>query len=334
MGSVSRGTREASASVPQHCMPSYPLCQRMYECPSLAYCNPKPKLCIGCLCQTPAPSKLPQLTPRAGIRLDVQTAINPENRQAIGAISAGKADLHAHSCQDAWGDGNASVAQLFDFVETHTDLCLFGISDHDSTAGARAGQELHSRGSFRFDFLPGTEVTTTSGHVLCYFPDEVFDVPSLRSLAWTSQFVHEHGGFCVLAHPVYPPWLNRDLRGRQASLEHVEAVEVANSGLSPRAQSRLAELQAVLEGRVALVGNSDAHHLGAIGSSYTTFPGRNRHDYIQALRDGSTTPFAGTSTTMKAGERSFTRRRSMTRPGWVRNVYREASQRLWQGEAK
>src|SRR5579872_6136844 len=120
----------------------------------------------------------------------------------------GKADLHAHTCHDAWGDGNQGVRELFRYVEEETDLNVFGITDHDSIDAARAGWQLHRSGSYRFGFLPGVEVTNRAGHLLCYFPEgNIVDVPSFRQFWWTVRFVQERGGICIPAHPVYPPWL-------------------------------------------------------------------------------------------------------------------------------
>lgn len=236
----------------------------------------------------------------------------------------GKADLHIHTCHDGWGDGNATVDVIFEYVETHTDLDLLALTDHDSTEAARAGRELHQRREFRFDFLPGTEVTTASGHVLCYFPGEIFDVPSLRSLAATTRFVHERGGFCVLAHPVYPPWLRRSLvKPHSRAITMVDAVEVMNGGLSDGARKRLDAMASTISTRTSVVGNSDSHHKESIGTTWTEFPGTSLAAYVEALGAHATRAVAGPPVAMGRRARSFTRRRSMTRPGWVRNVYRE-----------
>lgn len=237
----------------------------------------------------------------------------------------GKADLHAHTCHDAWGDGNQSVEKLLRHVEEHTDLDLFAITDHDSTDAARAAWALHRRGGYRFDFLPGVEVTNQSGHLLCYFPGgNIVDVPSLRPFWSTVRYVHEHGGICVAAHPVYPPWLVPSIvrtMGRGAALE---AVEVVNAGISAGAQRRLDTLAGELAPLVALVGNSDAHHAAAIGAAYTRYPGAGRDDFLQALHTRRTEPVFVSRPAMPSAARSFTTRRSMTRPGWVRNLWREA----------
>lgn len=78
----------------------------------------------------------------------------------------GKADLHLHtSCSD----GMASVARLLDHVESHTGLDVIAITDHDSLRGAMRARDRWARGSYRFDLVPGMEVTTTEGHLLALF---------------------------------------------------------------------------------------------------------------------------------------------------------------------
>ena len=236
----------------------------------------------------------------------------------------GKADLHAHTCHDAWGDGNQTVEELFRHVEEKTDLDLFAITDHDSTAAARAAWQLHQRGGYRFGFIPGVEVTNQSGHLLCYFPaGNIVDVPSLRPFWSTVRFVHERGGICVAAHPVYPPWLAPSIVRTLERGGALDAVEVINAGISAAAQERLNRLALRFAPLVPLVGNSDAHNGDAIGSAFTRYPGQGVDDFLHALHARKTEPVFVSRPHTPPEARAFTTRRSMTRPGWVRNVWRE-----------
>jgi predicted metal-dependent phosphoesterase TrpH len=240
----------------------------------------------------------------------------------------GKADLHAHTCHDSWGDGNQTVADIFRFVEEETDLDVFGITDHDSADAARAGWELHRSGSFRFGFLPGVEVTNRAGHLLCYFPaGNVVDIPSFRPFWWTVRYAQERGAICVAAHPVYPPWLLGIIRRGLASGHHLDGLEVVNAGISEPAQSKLDQIATDLERQVALVGSSDAHDQSALGAGYTYFPGQTVDDLLVALRERRTEPVLIRHASLHAAAKRFTTRRSMTRPGWVRNLWREVSRR-------
>ncbi|MDQ2742784.1 MAG: hypothetical protein M3Z66_10895 [Chloroflexota bacterium] len=236
----------------------------------------------------------------------------------------GKADLHAHTCHDSWGDGNQTVKELFRHVECETDLDLFAITDHDSTDAARAGWELYQRGWYRFGFLPGVEVTNQGGHLLCYFPSgNIVDIPSLRPFWWTVRYAHTHGAVCVAAHPLYPPWLASTIERGLAAGERLEGIEAINGGVSAAAQHKLDAIAARLGDHVAMVGNSDAHEESAIGAAYTSFPGKTAGDYLKALREQTTEPVCIRRPEMDREAKRFTTRRSMTRPGWVRNLWRE-----------
>lgn len=238
----------------------------------------------------------------------------------------GKADLHAHTRHTGWGDGNQTIEELFRWVEEETDLDIFGITDHDWVAAARAAWELHRSGGYRFGFLPGVEVTNLSGHLLCFFPHgRIVDIPSLRPFWWTVRYAQLHGAVCVAAHPVFPPWLIPTIeRGLRAGL-HLDGMEVVNAGIGDRAQARLDSLAARMAPHVALLGNSDAHDRSCIGAAYTAFPGSTVDDFLVALRARQTRPVFVRRSCMEPEARAFTTRRSMTRPGWVRNLWREIS---------
>jgi PHP-associated len=252
----------------------------------------------------------------------------PES-QAVDKL--GKADLHVHTCHDGWGDGNDTVLELFDFVEHHTDLDLFAITDHDSTDASRRGLDIHRSGNYRFDFLPGTEVTTTSGHLICYFPGEIVEVPSLRSLRSTVEFVHAHDGVCVMAHPVYPSWIRRRITTASSEeLRFLDGVEIVNGGLSAKTQAKLDVVSCLIDDRIGVVGNSDAHHHSHIATVYTEFPGSSKADYLAALSNRLTRPVRRERPDLPGSARRFTFRRSMTRPGWVRNFYREKTGKFGQ----
>ena len=72
----------------------------------------------------------------------------------------GKADLHIHTRD---GDGLDSVEAIFDHVEAQTDLDVIAITEHDNLETALRARETWARGGYRFDFVPGVEVTTLEG---------------------------------------------------------------------------------------------------------------------------------------------------------------------------
>lgn len=240
----------------------------------------------------------------------------------------GIADLHSHTRHTVWGDGNQTVDEMLRYVEEQTDLDVFAITDHDSTAAARAAWDVYRRSSYRFDFLPGVEVTNQGGHMLCYFPHgNVVDIPSLRPFWWTVRFAHRHGAICIPAHPVYPPWLTPQIRRGLEDGEALDGVEAINAGISEKAQLRLDAIITELAPKLALVGNSDAHDQSAIGAAYTRFSGNSVDDFLHALHTRRTEPVFVRRPRLHREARRFTTRRSMTRPGWVGNLVREIRER-------
>jgi predicted metal-dependent phosphoesterase TrpH len=236
----------------------------------------------------------------------------------------GIADLHAHTCHDAWGDGNQGVRELFRYVEQNTRLDLVAITDHDSTAAARAAWDLYRRGTYRFGFLPGVEVTNQAGHLLCYFPGgDIVDIPSLRPFWWTVRYAQERGAICVAAHPVYPPWLLPTIRRGLARGLRLDAIEAINAALGNCARLRLENSVRPLGEEIALVGNSDAHDQSCLGAAVTRFPGHTIDDFVAAVRDRRTEPVFMRAAVPPPEARAFTTRRSLTRPGWIRNLWRE-----------
>jgi predicted metal-dependent phosphoesterase TrpH len=104
----------------------------------------------------------------------------------------GTADLQVHTSH---GDGMADARALFERIERQTDLDVVAVTDHDDIRGALVAREVHARGNYMFEFVPGIEVTTRSGHLLALWVDE--PVRSFRSLAETVATVHRMGGVAV-----------------------------------------------------------------------------------------------------------------------------------------
>jgi predicted metal-dependent phosphoesterase TrpH len=200
----------------------------------------------------------------------------------------GKADLHVHT---AVGDGMASPQEVLDYVEAGTDLDIIAITDHDDLEGAMQTREAWTRGSYRFQVVPGVEVTAIEGHILALFVEE--PLPSLKPAEEVLAAVHRQGGLAIAAHPL--SWLTRSL-GRRA-LERIAAsdaegvyldgLETANQ--SPGARVGLKKAAALNRERyhLAEVGGSDAHFLKVIGSAHTEFPGRDSEALRRSILERS-----------------------------------------------
>ena len=201
----------------------------------------------------------------------------------------GKADLHVHT---AYSDGMATVPALLAYVESHTDLDIVAITDHDDIRGALAAREAWARGTYRFQVVPGMEVTTVEGHVLALFIEE--PVPCLRRLEETLEAIHRLGGLAVIPHPL--TWLTRGLGERHIRRVttserdgiRFDGIELTNGTPAGRLGARKARALNKRHLNLAEAGGSDAHFLAAVGAGYTEFSGRTSGDLRLGILDSST----------------------------------------------
>jgi predicted metal-dependent phosphoesterase TrpH len=196
----------------------------------------------------------------------------------------GKADLHIHTAR---GDGMADLPELLDYVQEKTDLTVIGVTEHDDLCPGLDAREMCARGSYRFEVVPGAEVTTLEGHLLALYLEE--PIESLRPLVETLEAVHRRGGLCIIPHPM--SWLTRSIG--QRVIERVlrdgrdgvyfDGIEVANQSAGARvAIGKARRLNEQLY-HLAAVGGSDAHFLAVVGSSYTVFDGEGAEDLRRAI---------------------------------------------------
>jgi predicted metal-dependent phosphoesterase TrpH len=176
-------------------------------------------------------------------------------------------------------------------VETQTTLDVIAIADHERIDAAVAARTMAQSRGLRFEVVVGEEVTTRGGHLLALFIEE--PVRPLRSLRSTIAAIHDQGGIAVPAHPLVPYPLCaqartlRTLLADDDSRVHPDGLETFN----PTALGRPFHAKAVqfaAEHGLAPLGNSDAHALGAIGTCWTSFPGRSAEDLRRAILDRHT----------------------------------------------
>jgi hypothetical protein len=220
--------------------------------------------------------------------------ISEGRRRGTGPRSGGergRADMHIHSL---YSDGTASVAQILDHVERHTDLDVVAITDHERIDGALRALELHAAGEYSFDLVVGEEITTRRGHVLALFVTE--RLAPLRPLAETLRAIHAGGGIAIAAHPLAPIPLSVGRRSLRHARDHehadvaFDAIELFNPSYAGRVrQTARLELNARELGLPG-VGNSDAHVLEGIGTGFSTVPGHTAADYRAAIAAGTVEP--------------------------------------------
>jgi predicted metal-dependent phosphoesterase TrpH len=197
--------------------------------------------------------------------------------------------MHLHTL---YSDGTASVAELLEHVERHTDLDVIAITDHERIDGALRARDIHESAGYSFDLVVGEEITTRRGHVLALFLTE--RVPALRPLPETLERIHDQGGLAIAAHPMAP--LTPSVGRRSLLAGHADpdprhrfdAIEIMNPSAAGRVRRAARERLNADRLRLPAVGNSDAHVLEGIATAWTWFPGAGAQEYRDAISSGST----------------------------------------------
>lgn len=175
-------------------------------------------------------------------------------------------DLHCHSFYSA--DGVSSPEDLI-AAARKKGLHGFAITDHNT---CDCVSYLLDQGLMRPDgqpvdgflVVPGVEVTTADGHLLCIGTT----LPFLKGepAGEVCDIVHANGGLAIPPHPY-------DLFRagiRQGTLEEIaiDALEVFNAATTLKRYNRQAFQYAQMRG-LPMTAGSDAHHEAAVGTAYT-----------------------------------------------------------------
>ena len=161
-------------------------------------------------------------------------------------------DLHVHSFFSK--DATGSPAGLSGIAITDHDTCEAHeyLKDHPAPAG--------------FLVLPGVEVSTVEGHLLCLG----LTLPLLKGTPAKEVMdaVKSGGGLAIPAHP-FDRW-RAGIRPEVLDALDLEAIEVFNAAVPSRSYNDKA--LAYARGRsLKMIAASDAHHSSAVGASTTAF---------------------------------------------------------------
>jgi predicted metal-dependent phosphoesterase TrpH len=200
----------------------------------------------------------------------------------------GRADLHIHTLAS---DGTAGIEAILDHVERRTGLDVIAITDHERIDAALAARTMARDRGVRAEVVVGEEVTTLGGHLLALYVDR--PIRPFRSLRSSILAVHEAGGLAIPAHPLVPlplcaqGWVLRRLLEDPDPAAHPDGLETFNpTTLGKPWHGRVVRFAD--DHGLAHLGNSDAHALEAIGTGWTTFPGRDAAELRLAIESGTT----------------------------------------------
>jgi predicted metal-dependent phosphoesterase TrpH len=195
----------------------------------------------------------------------------------------GRADLHIHTLAS---DGTAGVTEILDHVERNTELDVIAITDHERIDAAVAARTIALDRGLRAQVIVGEEVTTLGGHLLALYIDR--PIKPLRSLRSTIAAVHDAGGLAIPAHPLVPyplcaqGFVLRRLLADPDPNHHPDGLETFNPTTLGRPwHGRVVRF--ANEHGLAMIGNSDAHAVEAVGTGWTTFPGHTAEDLRRAI---------------------------------------------------
>lgn len=200
----------------------------------------------------------------------------------------GRADLHIHTVAS---DGTAGVMTIVDHVVARGELDVIAITDHERIDAALAARRIAADRGMPVEIVVGEEVTTRGGHLLALFIET--RIRPYRSLRDTIAAVHDAGGLAVPAHPLVPvplcaqSWVLRALIEDADERFHPDAIETFNPTALGRPWHARVVRFADRHG-LAHIGNSDAHALTAVGTGWTSFPGRTADDLRAAIAAGGT----------------------------------------------
>src|SRR6201987_3526313 len=177
-----------------------------------------------------------------------------------------KIDLHCHSFFS--GDGVSSPEQVIEAARAK-GLSGFAITDHNT---CDAVKYLTDRELMRLDGLPvndflivpGVEVTTAEGHLLCVGAT----LPYLKGkpARGVCDMIHERGGLAIPPHPY--DLFRAGIRLSTLETLPIDAIEVFNAATTLRRYNRYAFKYAQIRG-LPMTAASDAHHAAAVGTAYT-----------------------------------------------------------------
>jgi predicted metal-dependent phosphoesterase TrpH len=175
-------------------------------------------------------------------------------------------DLHCHSFFS--GDGVSSPEEMIAGARAK-GLHGIAVTDHNT---CDAITYLLDKGLMRLDgqpvdnflIVPGVEVTTADGHLLCIGATLPYlkGKPALE----VCDLIHERGGLAIPPHPY--DLFRAGIRFSTLEKLPVDAIEVFNAATTLRRYNRYAFKYAQLRG-LPMIAASDAHHAAAVGTAYT-----------------------------------------------------------------
>jgi len=184
-------------------------------------------------------------------------------------------DLHVHSnCSD----GRDEVRTILR-AAVKRGLAGLSITDHDTLQGSLKARKIIREEKLELILIPGAEVTTSEGHLLCLGIEEL--PPRGKSPEETADMAREQGGIAIVPHPYHP------FRHAIGRVPDCDAVEVYNSkhlfGIANARARREAKKR-----HLPMVAGSDSHFAATVGLGVTEILASDAAEAVEAIRAGRT----------------------------------------------
>ena len=210
----------------------------------------------------------------------------------------GQAILHIHT---TYSDGLATVDQVLDEVERHSEIDVVGFTDHDDVrAWERALRWKRDHPHSRVQPLWGVELTVWGfKHLLIYRFDSPFPKEPPAKFLPLDKAVRRAktgGGVVIVPHvDVFWVGMGRHRLARVARELGIDGIELLTPFQgSDRSVGNLMRMNH--EQGLLTVGGSDAHHLEDLYRVIVEFPGRTVADLGRAFAERTALPRWGPMT--------------------------------------
>jgi len=165
-----------------------------------------------------------------------------------------KYDIHIHT---NYSDGANTPP---DVIRRAKKIGLSGIAitDHDTVEGCLNAKKYNSK---NFKIIPGVEITSAQGHILCL--DAALGIDSFKPAEEVIEKIHDAGGIAIAAHPYD---MTRGGVGDLIYKLNFDGIEVYNGRLILSRKS-IKDIEKIADALgITKTGGSDAHSLGEIGN--------------------------------------------------------------------
>jgi len=199
-------------------------------------------------------------------------------------LELGRADLHVHTTVS---DGLKRPEECVRLAK-EINLDVLAITDHDRIEGALLALEEAERLGNAVSVVPGTEITTTQGHLLALFVEE--EIPSMYPLIETIREIHARGGLAIAPHVglgFSPVSISaKTIAKIYQKGEKLDGIEVQNPHYWGK-HLKQARLLSLMYGISPVAGSDD--HLGNLGREVQTlFLGKTAADLRTGIEQGTT----------------------------------------------